>query len=135
MLEELERNISSIGLSYVSQSTYLYVTCSVDILNKQKNIPSQLEIVSKASFLTLHVVLYDWQIFFDRIEKSSNASWNEQVITAQKCISICDFISFLVIFFDGRQKEVGKMIRVRFPLYTVKPKAYFSNWAHWSKSL
>ena len=59
MLEELERNISSIGLNYVSQSTYLYVTCSVDILNKQKNIPSQLEIVSKASFLTLHVVLYD----------------------------------------------------------------------------
>ena len=59
MLEELERNISSIGLNYVSQSMYLYVTCSVDILNKQKNIPSQLEIVSKASFLTLHVVLYD----------------------------------------------------------------------------
>ena len=70
MLEELERNISSIGLNYVSQSTYLYVTCGVDLLNNQKNILSQLEIVSKASFLTLYVVFYDWQIFVDRIEKS-----------------------------------------------------------------
>ena len=70
MLEELERNISSIGLNYVSQSTYLYVTCGVDLLNKQKNILSQVEIVSKASFLTLYVVFYDWQIFVDRIEKS-----------------------------------------------------------------
>ena len=59
MLEELERNISSIGLNYVSQSTYLYVTCGADLLNKQKNILSQLEIVSKASFLTLYVVFYD----------------------------------------------------------------------------
>lgn len=70
MLEELERNISSIGLNYVSQSTYLYVTCGVDLLNKQKNILSQVEIVSKASFLTLYVVFYDCQIFVDRIEKS-----------------------------------------------------------------
>ena len=70
MLEELERNISSIGLNYVSQSTYLYVTCGVDLLNKQKNILSQVEIVSKASFLTLYVVFYDWQIFVDRTEKS-----------------------------------------------------------------
>ena len=70
MLEELERNISSIGLNYVSQSTYLYVTRGVDLLNKQKNILSQVEIVSKASFLTLYVVFYDWQIFVDRIEKS-----------------------------------------------------------------
>ena len=70
MLEELERNISSIGLNYVSQSTYLYVTCGVDLLNKQKNILSQVEIVSKAIFLTLYVVFYDWQIFVDRIEKS-----------------------------------------------------------------
>ena len=59
MLEELERNISSIGLNYVSQSTYLYVTRGVDLLNKQKNILSQVEIVSKASFLTLYVVFYD----------------------------------------------------------------------------
>ena len=59
MLEELERNISSVGLNYVSQAMYLYVTCSVDLLNKQKNILSQLEIVSKASFLKLNVVFYD----------------------------------------------------------------------------
>ena len=53
MLEELERNISSIGLNYVSQSTYLFVTCGV-----------------------------------------------------QKCISICDLISFPVIFFRLTSKGI-----------------------------
>ena len=130
MLEELERNISSIGLNYVSQSMYLYVTCGVDLLNNKKIFFLSLKSFQKPAFSRCMLSSMIDRYLLIELRNPSNASWNEQVITVQKCIS-----TFLVIFFDWRQKEVGKMIRVRFPLYTIKPKAYFSNRAHWSKSL
>ena len=105
----------------------------------KKNTFSQLEIFSKVNFLMLYLSsIIDRYLSAIGLKNPSNTIWKERVISTQKCISICGyFVSFAIIVFDWRQKEVGKIIRVRFPSCTIKPKAYFSYWAYciWSKSL
>ena len=108
-------------------------------LTKKKILSLSLKSFQKSTFsCCILSSIIDRYLSAIGLKNPSNTIWKEWVISTQKCISICGyFVSFAIIFFDWRQKEVGKMIRVRFPSCTIKLKAYFSNWAYciWSKSL